>query len=521
MVTPLELHAPAIRRSSEGYEITVLDGFVRVHGATKITPGILIVKPQTGPVETNAHIDAEELTDATIEVCADAELAVALEDDDEKFSISVTAAEGAEEHWREAVRDGTVRAKVSFRFKDRTLDVDMFFHEDPRLPLKEDPLLSIVCSSGMDVVNQIREHRHYVPPVRYWQNGDSLLLTQTPADDSFVILTWNILAQGLSSGPCGESEVKYASSERCEHTGEVRTAFPHSNLVKSQSNDYGSFIVADTNFLNWDVRKVAIAAEIANINPSIFCLQETDRYGDWLQPVFSALGYDSLFCPKKQSPALSKGWYSDGVCVFWKKDEFTLVKSFLNVQVFNNPVVMIGLKDARGRLMACVTTHLKASECQEAENERLKQVQDSVAKIEEFRQEVLSAENASECAVVFCGDFNTEPFTNDKQEALAVDYITKNTKFESAYFLPRCKDDVSSHGGHHERPSKYAATTVKSRYGGFKDGFACRVIDYIWVEELEVVERLWFPFEKDIETIMLPNKYPSDHYAIAARLKWK
>lgn len=507
--------APSVKSSSTGYQVTVKDGYVR---QGKVTNGTLTVEP----TDKNVHI-AHSLSDATIEVSADAEPTFTCQGGD-KLVISVGAAEGKEDNWVLAAHHGTARASIFFRFPDQKItEVEMFFHKEPRLPTGEDPLVRKICLAGMEIPDRIREHLQYALPRRMWQKEDMTISpTHSPVEDSFVVFTWNILAEGLSSGPPGESELKYASASSSEwqHPGEIKTPFRHSNLAKNHRNDHGAFVVKDTALLKWDVRKIAIVSEVLNTNPSIICMQEADRYGDWLRPIFDALGYDSLFCPKSEAPPLVTGWYSDGVCLFWKKDEFTLVKSFVSVQAFNNPFIMVGLKDRKDRHLVCVTTHLKSSEGQEAENKRFNQIKDSVEKIKAFRTEV-SASLSSTCPVLFCGDFNTDPFTYEKQEALVVPHV-KDAGLHSAYRLPARKEDLMPHGGHQERPATYPATTVKERVG-FKDGCAIRCIDYIWycAEKFDFVERLLLPLEKDVESIHLPNAYPSDHYALAARLKWR
>eukprot|EP00397_Hematodinium_sp_SG-2012_P039428 GEMP01043047.1.p1 GENE.GEMP01043047.1~~GEMP01043047.1.p1 ORF type:complete len:462 (+),score=97.02 GEMP01043047.1:128-1513(+) len=447
-----QVSAPAVESSSEGYQITVRDGFVR---EGKVTRGTLTVEPKGQAV----HI-VEPLTSATIEVSADAQPAFTCEGGD-KLVISVGAAEGTEDAWVLAAHEGTAQASISFQFPgDKVIEVEMFFHKEPRLPTEEDPLVRKMCMGGAEKIEEnLRQHLRYTLPIRMWQKDDtSLSLTQTPEEDSFVVYTWNILAEGLSSGPPGEPELKYASTCSAEpcHTGEIKIPFRHSNLAKDHRNDYGAFVVKDTTLLSWDVRKVAIVSEVLTTRPAIICMQEADRYGDWLKPLFASLGYDSLFCPKSEAPPLVTGWYSDGVCLFWKKDEFSLVKSVVGVQAFNNPVVMVGLKDRKDRHMVCVTTHLKASEGQEAENKRLNQIRDLVEKIKVFRTEV----DSSPCAVLFCGDFNTDAFTYEKQEALAVPHVLNHAKLQSAYKLPPTKEDLAPHGGHQERPSQYPATTV-------------------------------------------------------------
>lgn len=74
-------------------------------------------------------------------------------------------------------------------------------------------------------------------------------------------------------------------------------------------------------------------------------VQECDRFHDFFYPVLHKFfGYDGVFCPKRDSPCLKHGFYSDGVAVFWKKEKFRPVRQFAGVLDAGNPVCAVVLE---------------------------------------------------------------------------------------------------------------------------------------------------------------------------------
>ena len=103
-------------------------------------------------------------------------------------------------------------------------------------------------------------------------------------------------------------------------------------------------------------------------SPDIVALQEVDRFNDYFGPVLKLLGYESRWSCKLDSPSLKFGYFSDGVCICWKKDRFDLIEDvtdnvveFEGKQVAANHVLLtLKPKDWAGDPIVCVTTHLKA-----------------------------------------------------------------------------------------------------------------------------------------------------------------
>jgi len=514
MIHCTEITLSGIDSLTDEFQITVNDGYVSPDG--RVTPGTLTAESNVTPNEHSAKVHGS-LRNAKVKVHADAPPLLDSKVDGSKLVVNVGALEKEAEAWEKAASEGTARALITIFLDEENVEVEMFFHQTPRIPTKVDPLVDELRAAEEGLEETFRRRVGEKLPIRLWQGSGPTksLSSQIQDDNSFVVYTWNILALGLSSGPPGIPELAYQPSASM-HEGETETPFRHSCLARDSRNDYGGFVVPNPELFEWDVRKTAIVAEIMRTHPSILCLQEVDRYHDWFKPIFDEVGYDSLFCPKLESPTLTRGWYSDGVAIFWKKNEFVLEDSEAATQISRNPVVMVTLKDIKkGRRLLVATTHLKASEGPEAEGRRFNQVK-------ELLQRVTKKRESTKCHVVICGDFNTDAFNYEKQNALVVPHVIDDG-FTSAYPLPTSKDVLSADGGVEDKPAEYFATTVKERQGSFKAGVAKRSIDYIFYGEndFNVIQRLFAPLANAIESTHLPNKYPSDHYALAARLQWK
>eukprot|EP00879_Flechtneria_rotunda_P021883 GHRR01023078.1.p1 GENE.GHRR01023078.1~~GHRR01023078.1.p1 ORF type:complete len:102 (-),score=40.32 GHRR01023078.1:65-370(-) len=65
----------------------------------------------------------------------------------------------------------------------------------------------------------------------------------------------------------------------------------HLNIVVIQAQHYRSYLYREVSasYLDWHLRRSAIIAELAHLQPDIICLQEVDRYDD-LQAELQQLG---------------------------------------------------------------------------------------------------------------------------------------------------------------------------------------------------------------------------------------
>merc|ERR1711970_1000625 len=85
------------------------------------------------------------------------------------------------------------------------------------------------------------------------------------------------------------------------------------NFVKE-----GLFPYCDDSFVAWSYREHLLLDEIIGYKPSLLALQELDskRYKANFGRTMKDEGYESFYSNKSASP--------EGVCLFWKSDEFEL-----------------------------------------------------------------------------------------------------------------------------------------------------------------------------------------------------
>jgi hypothetical protein len=73
----------------------------------------------------------------------------------------------------------------------------------------------------------------------------------------------------------------------------------------------------------WEIRRVALIAEIKTYDADVLCLQDVDHFEDWWRVQLMVLGYDSVFKKRTQKTEL----HYEGVAVAYKRDLFQLFKS--------------------------------------------------------------------------------------------------------------------------------------------------------------------------------------------------
>merc|ERR1740139_681154 len=121
------------------------------------------------------------------------------------------------------------------------------------------------------------------------------------AATTFTVMQFNLLAEGLSSGP--DATPPFAAMKR---------------------SDYGGFdsVVRRERVFAWDTRKLRLLEEILRYAPDVLTVQECDHFDDLLLPALRLAGYDGVFAPKRSAPGLEFGYYSDGTAVFWRTEVF-------------------------------------------------------------------------------------------------------------------------------------------------------------------------------------------------------
>ena len=236
---------------------------------------------------------------------------------------------------------------------------------------------------------------------------------------------------------------------------------------------------------------------------------EVDHYEDFFVPILKSLGYTgSCYGAKDLAPGNEFGYFTDGVCLFWKESEFeadninvgSYVQCATATATFEKvPFAIVRLKmktgEAAGTTIKVATTHLKSKIGVSNEETRRRQIGGVVDKLAEGEESDL---------YVLCGDCNTDPQQVGNVPALVVPYLVNECGFTSSY-------DISS--------NESSWTTWKKR--GEKE--SKHIIDYIFFKQKQkrwgVVRTLDPPEEKDVPVTRLPAiNYPSDHIAICCDL---
>ncbi|GMH71407.1 hypothetical protein TrLO_g3882 [Triparma laevis f. longispina] len=385
-------------------------------------------------------------------------------------------------------------------------------------PSSVDNIESDLPSSKEEVLERIREVKtgsesglkDYPLYPRRWMEVNAT--SGIESAKKIRVMQFNILAEGLSADP--ERKPPFED----ERAGK-----------KADSSTWGNFdsIEEPKVVLNFATRKVRILEEIVRNSPDIVALQEMDRYHDYFGPVLEHLGYESKWSCKLDSPSLKFGYYSDGVCICWKKDRFNLEAEAMDNSVefegkqvaVNHVLLTLKPKDWNGVPFVCVATHLKAKATSENEQKRSKQITALLTKVTDFAK----LHNAGE-RILLCGDFNCDPFDIYKSKgeggreldykAICVPHIQESfPNIQSAYPLENAAENADDADS-----SKWLWTTWKKRSAGGV-GEVKHSIDYIYYDKnnFNCTQILLPPDPEYVMEHRLPcYKYPSDHISIVA-----
>ncbi|GMI48527.1 hypothetical protein TrCOL_g5179 [Triparma columacea] len=321
----------------------------------------------------------------------------------------------------------------------------------------------------------------------------------------FRILQFNILAEGLSS---------------------VASKSPPLPFNKPSAGGGFDALSDPSSILDYSKRRVRIIEEIIRCSPSLLSLQECDHYHSFFSPVLSKLGYKSTFQPKRSSPCLDFGYYSDGVALFWKESEFELVgepDNGTDIGDIKVPHCIVKLKALGGcgaPDLIFATTHLKSKSTSSNESVRRSQLSSLCGKVGKIREE------SGGYKVVLTGDFNTDPVDQPGVRALAFPQVYESLPFlNCAYGVSSSEEEEGEGGGGWGVGGSWSTWKKRGDYE------AKHVIDYIFVEEsprdggnhgLEVGRTWGTPRVEEMKEHRLPCwRYPSDHVSIAAEVYWR
>lgn len=253
----------------------------------------------------------------------------------------------------------------------------------------DDEILNLSTEYDMKkVIRKVIEDQNEIMPAelyhREWETIEEGIKYED-TENSFSVKQFNVLAQGLSSGP------------------DVPTPF---NPKESYNNAYGGFtdVSRPEIVLNFESRRWRLLEAILAKSPDILGLQEIDRFYDFFEPLLSKIGYKGIFKAKPDSPSLKFGWYSDGCALFWKTDVFECITSESSVFDESNQIYIIAqLRHISSRKeLEIAVTHLKAKSGKK--NEEIRKLQ--VAQLLKALQD--SSKNKRKPSLIL-GDFNTGP----------------------------------------------------------------------------------------------------------------
>lgn len=334
-------------------------------------------------------------------------------------------------------------------------------------------------------IAQVKTHQNQSLPSQLYQrewNGTPNL------ENTITVMTFNLLAEGLSSNPQLTPPFPVTKPEQPEGGfGGFNLPYPEISL--------------DFQLRKWRLLEEMSGGSIKNtpdinqgqIFPDIIACQENDHHQDFFSPLLQKYGFASQFNPKTNAPGVALGWYSDGCSLFWRESLFTLVSIHKNTYTHGSQGYLICTlrHKTSQKLIIVATTHLKSKE-----NEALRtlQITELCSKLADIRNNLREPSST-----ILLGDLNTDPYSTHKIQASCVPVITTNN-YQSAYpLLPLSIGDY---------------TTWKIR--GDKE--TKHVIDYIFTDNLTCTATLNKPSLQEMEPTRLPGfRYPSDHLSLVAQ----
>ena len=445
----------------------------------------------------------------------------------------------------EAYEENSVRVEEEEEHQPQSVSVPRWI----RVEAKEDKTLRDIRTlhDVYTMIAQVQQHQSKFGPTaelypREWipvttQNSATATSKEQKPDDNkstFAVLQFNMLAEGLSSGPNVKTPFWVPDDQRDKHGygGFTDIAAPN--------------VALDFSLRRWRLLQVLLGGGIRDTTGTsnhytapfdILALEEVDRFRGFFAPVLRLFGYQGLFMPKMNAPGVRFGFYSDGCALFWKSQTFQLVhEQRRGYRVGGQVWILATLRHmATQQLIVVAVTHLKAKEGQSNECLRSKQMQELLDHIQSTVDDLHEQGDGMSIRVLLLGDFNTEPHQVGKGAMTAIQQILchgRTGSDNSGNKAPTTQTIVSF-----ESPCDLdTMTTNPPVYTTFKtrgERTSKRVIDYIFYasshepnsgndrggrEGMACTHTLSIPAEDDLEPGKLPGlRYPSDHIMIAAK----
>jgi mRNA deadenylase 3'-5' endonuclease subunit Ccr4 len=398
-----------------------------------------------------------------------------------------------------------------------------------RLENDLDPCFAdIVCTS--DIIQKIEAVRLHQGRFgcsdlypRAWNATGPLLDADDDTSMSFSVAQFNALAEGLSTGPEDPKPfVVDRASPNCE--------------LSSLDERYGGFSSAPhpSETLSFTKRKWRLLEVIlgggahspATATFDLIGLQEVDRFHGFFAPALRMFGYEGIFMPKRCSPCVRAGSYSDGCCLFWKADKFDLfAERRVDYRVGNQLCLLASLRHrASGNVLLVAVTHLKAKNSKTNENIRKQQVAQLLISIDEevARMKATAIDNLHDTVpILILGDFNSDPpsLSTGGTATSSVGLVLEHNICGGPNPAEQQRPKFSYQSAYEiSDPCTDLWTTWKIR--GKKT--TKRIIDYIfYAGSVKCTSVLDVPPSELVEPSKLPGlRYPSDHVLAAARFRF-
>lgn len=334
-----------------------------------------------------------------------------------------------------------------------------------------------------------------------------------PSNRTIKIAQFNTLAEGLSSGP------------------NTKTPFMVDPRMTDRVGQYGGFssiqhpdITLDFSKRKWRLLEAILGGEPTG-RYDIIAMEEVDRYYGFFKPIMNTFGYNSVFTPKKNSRGVSFGFYSDGCCLFWKRNMFELLSfNSFDYSVGHQVLLIVKLRHKPTQtLIVVAVTHLKAQKGES--NERIRQIQIKEL-LHSVEAEVISLYNAKSAKeersslqntsfpVFIMGDMNADPPSTNPSFSVSAIRSVLDFRHQTLGEIPLEISGPYYSAYEVDPPENSFYTSWKIRG---KDTTK-RIIDYIFYKgPVTCIATLQVPNDDEVEETKFPGlRYPSDHLLIAA-----
>jgi len=396
-----------------------------------------------------------------------------------------------------------------------------------RLEDRVDPTLSRM-SSPQEILDKIQEAKDHQAArtsgedlelfQRRWKildsaNGGTAIsnkeecVTNSSITSVFRVLQFNAMAEGLSAQP-GTGIQSPILKEKAKNKSKK-------SAKKGRNQEHENDPAVDFSLRRWRILEVLLGLNVAQSSKTnaptesfsgvfdIIALQEIDRFHSFFQPMMNIMGYDGIFVPNPNSPGASRGWFSDGCALFWKRNKFELRRQASSTYSTGGNVYLIAtfMHLESGRSIVCAVTHLKSRRGMDNDRIRMQQTKELMGNVVSVSNTDANISNCNvdEIPIVIMGDFNSD---------------VRN--------LNSCIHAIVSYDSFHRLDSVHDINLPNSFFTTCNSKEK-QILDYIFcnsetVSGVKCLETLEIPLEAYTnDSFKIPGlRHPSDHLALGA-----